>query len=270
MKATVLVDNIGCPGIQGEWGLSIFIEYSDLKILLDTGASGLFAENARQMGLPLDQVDFGVLSHAHYDHADGILCFLKENSKAVFYLRDACEENCYRQTETFAKYIGIRKGTLKEAGDRIVRVSGTFSPAPGVWLLPHTTPGLEKAGEREKMFRQEGLRRRTDDFAHEQSLIFETDHGLVLFNSCCHGGADVVLKEAAAAFLGKPISALVGGFHLFNKSEDFILQLARSLQKIGVSQIFTGHCTGDPAFELLKRELGDRVQQLRCGLVMDL
>ena len=25
MKATVLVDNIGWPGIQGEWGLSIFM-----------------------------------------------------------------------------------------------------------------------------------------------------------------------------------------------------------------------------------------------------
>ncbi len=46
MRATVLVDNLEHNGLKGEWGLSIYIEYRDKKILLDTGASGLFAENA--------------------------------------------------------------------------------------------------------------------------------------------------------------------------------------------------------------------------------
>ena len=42
MKATVLVDNISCNELAGEWGLSIYIEYRDKKILLDTGTSELF------------------------------------------------------------------------------------------------------------------------------------------------------------------------------------------------------------------------------------
>lgn len=29
-----------------------------------------------------------------------------------------------------------------------------------------------------------------DDFTHEQSLVFRTDNGLVIFNSCSHSGAD--------------------------------------------------------------------------------
>ena len=33
MKATVLVDNTAWPGLRGEWGLSIYIEYGD-KIVL--------------------------------------------------------------------------------------------------------------------------------------------------------------------------------------------------------------------------------------------
>ena len=55
MRATVLVDNIGSnignDTIQGEWGLSFFIEYGEARILLDAGQSALFAENARKLGL---------------------------------------------------------------------------------------------------------------------------------------------------------------------------------------------------------------------------
>ena len=38
MKAIVLSDNITANGLSGEWGLSIYIEYGEKKILLDTGA----------------------------------------------------------------------------------------------------------------------------------------------------------------------------------------------------------------------------------------
>ncbi len=63
MKATVLVDNIGNEAAHGEWGLAIYIEYEDKRILLDVGSSGLFAENAEKLGIDLSTVDFAVLSH---------------------------------------------------------------------------------------------------------------------------------------------------------------------------------------------------------------
>ena len=72
MKATVIVDNMENNGIPGEWGLSVFIEYNGVKLLLDTGASSLFADNAAKLGFSLKDVDFAVLSHAHYDHANGM------------------------------------------------------------------------------------------------------------------------------------------------------------------------------------------------------
>ena len=59
MKATVLVDNIADKGLDGEWGLSIYIEYGDRKILLDTGASDLFLQNAlssEQIGVSFCQI----------------------------------------------------------------------------------------------------------------------------------------------------------------------------------------------------------------------
>ena len=50
MQATVLTDNIASGELEGEWGLSIYIEYNGKNILLDTGASDLFAKNAKKLG----------------------------------------------------------------------------------------------------------------------------------------------------------------------------------------------------------------------------
>ena len=273
MRATVLVDNIenniGNDTIQGEWGLSFFIEYGDAKFLLDAGQSGLFAENARKLGLPLEEVDYAVLSHAHYDHADGMETFFECNSRARLYLREGCGENCYRIKEGAWKYIGIREGFLEKYRDRLAYVSGDLEIRQGVWLLPHCTPGLELAGRREKMFLKEGEGWVTDCFAHEQSLVFETPGGLVVFNSCSHGGADTVIHEAAAAFPGRKVRALIGGFHLHNKSEKYVREIAERIRGTGVEEIFTGHCTGDEAYGILREELGDRAHQLRAGLQME-
>ena len=88
MRATILVDNLTKNNLSPEWGLSFYLEYKEHKILLDTGASGRFLKNADDMGIDLTQVDCGVLSHAHYDHADGMGDFFARNQKAVFYLRE--------------------------------------------------------------------------------------------------------------------------------------------------------------------------------------
>lgn len=75
MKAIVVVDNISYENMKGEWGLCIYIEHDDKKILLDTGASGLFLENAKKLGIDIRKIDYAILSHAHYDHADGMRSF---------------------------------------------------------------------------------------------------------------------------------------------------------------------------------------------------
>ena len=271
MRAVFLTDNISNCGLGAEWGLSVYIEYEGHKVLLDTGAGPLFVENADALGIDLSQVAFGVLSHAHYDHADGMGAFFRRNDHAPFYLRDACGEDCYDQeADGGLKYIGIRRGLLAEWADRIVYLSDPFSPLPGVTLLPHTTPGLAEKGRQAKMVRQTPAGPVPDDFGHEQSLIFETDRGLVVFNSCCHAGADLVVTEAAAAFPGRPIYAIIGGFHLYNTPETEVRAFARRLRETGVEHVITGHCTGQEGFDILKDELGELVRQTEVGLILEL
>ena len=63
--------------------------------------------------------------------------------------------------------------------------------------------------------------------------------------------------------------ALIGGFHLHNKSEKYVREISERIRRTGVEEIFTGHCTGDKAYGIMREELGDRVHQLRTGLQME-
>lgn len=266
MIAKVLIDNITKNDLIGEWGLSFYIEYNGHQILLDTGASGNFAENAKKLGVNLEEIECGVLSHAHYDHSDGMPTFFEKNQTASFYLRKGAAENCYGKKWIFSKYIGIQRGVLEKYADRIKYVEGDYELMEGVYLIPHKTPGLEKIAKKVNLYVKENGKMFPDDFAHEHSLVFDTPEGLVIFNSCSHAGVDNIITEVAATFPEKEISAFVGGFHLFQSSKEEVRALAESVRETGIIKIITGHCTGDEAFAVLKEELGDIVEQLYTGM----
>lgn len=269
MKATVIVDNRNNGEISGEWGLCIYIEYKEKKILLDTGASTLFVTNADKLNLSLSDIDIAVLSHAHYDHANGMRKFFEINDKATFYLQNGCAENCYLKKWIFYKYIGIPKGVVTKYRDRIVYASGDYSICEGISLISHKTSGLNAIGKKENMYQKRKGKWYPDDFSHEQSLVFEIPQGLIIFNSCSHGGAVNIINEVSTAYPDKKVLALIGGFHIFNKPENEVRKLAKRIKDTGIEYVYTGHCTGKKAFGILKEELGDVVHQLRVGLTMN-
>ncbi len=266
MQATVLVDNIGQEELPGEWGLSVYIAAGPKRLLLDAGASGLFLSNAAALGLDIAAVDAAVLSHAHSDHADGLADFFQQNSRARLYLRRQAAANCYKIAEGEYKYIGIRPDILQDFANRLEFVDGVYQLLDKVYLLPHATPNLAEQGRLAQMYcRQPDGGWQPDDFAHEQSLVFDTPDGLVIFNSCSHGGVENIVNEACRQ-LGRPARMLIGGFHLYQRSADDVRSLARRLRQMNLQAVYTGHCTGQPAFDILRQELGEKVFQLQVGL----
>lgn len=271
MKVYVLVDNNDGAGLKGEWGLSFYIEYADKTVLLDAGLSPLFAVNAEKMGLDLNRVDLAVLSHAHDDHANGLDRFFELNDHAKLYVAQGCDENCYDRHGLRFKYAGVPRGIMTRHADRIVKADPDMFIAEGIRLLGHSTPGLEKLGRMEKMYLRQGfLRYVPDDFSHEHSLVFEMGDGVVVFNSCSHAGADNIINEVIQAYPDKRIIAMIGGFHLFNKSDDYVRAFARRVGDTGVEAVYTGHCTGQKAWDIMHEELGDKVHALQTGLVFEL
>ena len=268
-KLTVIVDNKANDELAGEWGLSILVEHNGKKILVDAGASELFAQNMKMLGINIADIDYGVLSHAHYDHGNGIPRFFSDNKKAKFYLRDAAEENCYKKVLFFKKYIGIPKHLKRDFADRIEYVSGDCKLCDDAWLVPHKNPDLESIGKRELMFRKIGHTWKPDDFSHEQSLVLDTEKGLLIINSCSHGGVVNIINEVKSTFPGKKIYGIIGGFHLFNKSEDEVRSVAENIAKTGIEYVCTGHCTRERAYGILKEVLGEKLEQLSVGLVKE-
>lgn len=291
MIIQVLIDNRessgdSCAILQPEWGLAALIEYNGRKILLDTGASQKFAANAGAMNLDLSAVDAGVLSHAHFDHSDGLDAFFKVNSHAKFYLRKGAGENCYSTRKflkffTRHKYIGIHRGWLKRYSHRIEFVGGSADSAgspveiqPGVYLVGHSDRVLDSAGRAAigrsvGQYVKENGKFRPDSYDHEQSLVFDTPEGLFVMNSCSHGGADNIVKEVQQAFPDKKIYALLGGFHLFKTPDAKVREFAERLRALDVQKIYTGHCTGERAFEILREVLGDRAEQMYTGMKIE-
>lgn len=271
VRITVLSENTGCETCEGEHGLSLYIERNTDHILLDAGQSDLFYENAGKLGIDIGGVNYAILSHSHYDHADGFETFFKVNKDANLYVRKGTGEYFYSKHSEL-KYIGPKKGMLEANKNRIIYVDEKYySIGDGdMFLVPHSTRGLSAIGEKSNLYKMEGERLVPDDFAHEQSFVINTSKGLVIFNSCSHGGPANVIHEVLQQENRYPVYAYIGGFHLSKYPDEDVLAFAETLKDLQVERIITGHCTGDRACHILKEQLGDKVEQMHAGMVIEM
>lgn len=277
MNITVLIENTSDLELQAEHGLSLFIEYNGEKYLLDAGSTGIFVENAECLKIPLEQVECCILSHGHYDHAGGFGRFLKLNSKACLYMMRTAVDKYYSLSGGLHE-IGIPENVLIYQ-DRFRLIEENTKLAEGMWLIPHTTEGLEKIGKRAGLLKKNGEELLPDDFLHELSLVFDTEKGLVIFNSCSHAGIKNILEEVKAVFPEKKLYAFLGGLHMKGTkdgqeictfSEEEIQEIAVYLQAAGLEYLYTGHCTGQPGYEPLLKYMGDKLKRLSTGATIEL
>lgn len=118
MKVYTLIDNVSrSDEYRSEFGLSYLIRTEKHTVLFDSGASGLFAENAEKMGVHLEDVDIAVLSHGHFDHGGGLEHFLRLNRKAKIYMSEKAFREYFNSS---GKYIGLRADLMRS--DRIVYI----------------------------------------------------------------------------------------------------------------------------------------------------
>ena len=267
LKIYVLVDNTAKPSFLCEWGLSILIDADESRILLDTGSSNMFAKNAKQLGIDLASVRFGILSHAHYDHSDGMDAFFSLNDSAPFLIREGSDENCFGLKEGSLEYIGIQKGLLSRFHDRIRYVSGVYEITDGIWLVPHRQADCSAIARRNDLYVRNQKAYFPDRFFHEQSLVIDTSRGLIVFSSCSHTGIMSILEDIRQALGRSDICAYVGGLHLYKLTDPELSDLCDKIEDSAIARIFTGHCTGDHAYRFLQDRLGTRIVQFYSGYV---
>lgn len=268
MRIINLIENTeGSHDCLFEHGLSFYIETDKHKLLVDTGASHAFLINAEKLGVDVKQIDMVILSHGHYDHAGGILGFAEQNPTAKIWMQRSAGEAYYHKNDSMEKYIGIDSGimglpqlVLLNGDKKIDEELSLFCGVTGRKLWPSGNLELK---------RKEGDEFYQDEFRHEQYLVIEEAGKRVLISGCAHNGILNILDKYHEIY-GEFPDAVISGFHMRKKSgyteEDFevIKEIAIELKKTN-TRFYTGHCTGELPYQILKEYMGEQLEYVHSG-----
>jgi 7,8-dihydropterin-6-yl-methyl-4-(beta-D-ribofuranosyl)aminobenzene 5'-phosphate synthase len=274
MIIKTLVENISDnPNLGVEHGLSLYIETMRHKILFDTGASQLFAENARKMGVDLATVDIAILSHGHYDHGGGLKTFLALNHTAKIYMNKNAFQNHYSQSIfSQQKYIGLDQGLLPNP--RFVFVEDGLIIDEELELFSHIAGNRFPPSGNQDLYMEHNGELLQDDFSHEQNLIISENGKILLVAGCAHKGIVNIVNQFYQDKKRMP-DVVIGGFHLYNgaakrdEAPSIVTGIGQALMATKV-QYFTGHCTGKKSYEQLKGILGDKLGYISTGSQINL
>ena len=91
----------------------------------------------------------------------------------------------------------------------------------------------------------------------------------VLLSGCAHHGILNIMSHYRKMYGNDP-DYVISGFHLMQKdgySEEDIRSIGHTacVLRSGKTVFYTGHCTGEKPFEVLKNVLGDRIHYFHCG-----
>ena len=56
---------------------------------------------------------------------------------------------------------------------------------------------------------------------------------------------------------GKPIQAVIGGFHLNAETQPTVFGVGKALLEMEIPEVYTGHCTGEMQTDILAEVLGE-------------
>ena len=253
----------------GEWGYSALIEADGYTVLFDTGERpDTVLRNAEELGIDLSTVDAVILSHNHFDHTGGLVTLrrtLKEKNESALQQAHAGEGIFLPRTmdqEAVAKLPPIPEELLVSAlevrddyealGGRFTLHAEPYELHPGMWItgpIPRIHPEknwtplmrIERNGSLEE-----------DTIPEDQALVINTDKGLVVIAGCGHAGIVNTMEYARTITDGKPVHAVLGGFHLLSLTDEKVGWTGAKMREFGVEHVMGAHCTGISAVNLLR------------------
>jgi len=280
MKITVLTENTKLKNsdLIAEHGISLFIEKNGYKILFDTGGPQESAiKNASRLGIDLRKVDAVIISHGHDDHTGGLLKFFQINDKAPVYLKKEALGSYYSKRPEGEKYIGIDSEIPEKHMERLHFVDETAEIAQDVFLVPNIKKDFPIPCSNHVLFKEINGKLVMDNFKHELFMVIENDKDLTVLTGCGHSGTKNIVNTAKEVFPDKKIGTVIGGFHLQAGARTFevakkeeIEEIAEWLKLKAAGQIYTGHCTGERGFNIMKPILSDKLKSIYTGMEITL
>jgi 7,8-dihydropterin-6-yl-methyl-4-(beta-D-ribofuranosyl)aminobenzene 5'-phosphate synthase len=262
MKLTVLMDNttiLDTPYLS-ESGLSFLIETEDAKIVFDTGFSPIFLSNARKMGIDLTDITAVVISHGHNDHTNGLPALgklLQRKGKRVpVILHPTCMEK---------KWWTNKDGTLDEIGmpfdPEALEMYYDVTPVEGVTKIGDSVYFLGTIPREDPEANEPiGLVANTEGFLvsdfvlDDSAIVYDGSDGLVIINGCAHSGLVNILSYTQYLFPGKPITSVIGGFHMLSKDQTWLEATAAKIRSFEPKKIYPCHCTDEASRATLRNQ----------------
>jgi len=188
----ILDDNVGSPGLLNEWGWSVYIDFSNYKVLFDADTSPqVIKYNSSKLGVDLGGLEWGFLSHHHRDHSGGFEYVALVKPGLTVYVPPG--------DTSYLERIGLTPIVVEEP----------YRIREDVW----------STGSLNAYYRS--------DLLWEHGLVVKTSQGPVLIVGCSHPGVDV-LAEKAYEVTGEKLYLVIGGFHAPSREElDRLAELTR-------------------------------------------
>jgi 7,8-dihydropterin-6-yl-methyl-4-(beta-D-ribofuranosyl)aminobenzene 5'-phosphate synthase len=275
-RITILCENlVGRLVGSGEHGFSAFIETDQGNYLFDTGSGRSIVPNSLALNKDLKSIRKIFLSHGHYDHTGGLPEVLKLKGKVdvhahphVFLDRIAVLKEEDREIKRF---IGIfyKERYLESLGANFVFNTDFKEVEKGFFLtgeVPRQT-NFEKPDPR--LFSEMDGAMTNDLFLDDQSLILDTDKGIVLILGCAHAGIINIIHHVINKLGKKKFHAILGGTHLDFLTPEQLEESIKSLKKMEIEKIGVSHCTGMKAAFQLHQGFGDRFFYGCVGSVLE-
>lgn len=213
---------------QPDWGFACLVEGLEKSLLFDTGADGrILLSNMQKLGIQARDINVVFLSHAHKDHTGGLESLLSRNPALEVWL-----------PQFFAS--DFKEGIAKR-GARIVEVETSQKICEGA-----LTSGV------------------IEGWIKEQSLVLDTEEGLVLVTGCAHPRITHIIERVKELFK-KEIFLALGGFHLAGFTRSEIKKIIEKFRDSGVRRAGPCHCSGDEARMLFAEEYKDDFVNIGVG-----
>ncbi len=258
MKISILTDNNPGSHTPAEHGLSYFIEYDGKRLLFDTGQSDIFLRNAETMKVNMSDIDMVILSHGHFDHANGLghltggrlLCH-----PGIFVKR-------YRKSDK--TYIGLvnTKSELYTKFEVLESVR-PYKISEKIFFLGEIPRLTEFESRTTPFVFEDGM---PDYVMDDSAVALVLKDGLFVVTGCGHSGVVNTLEHARKITGVNKIFGIMGGFHLKDAGVQ-TRETIRYLQENKVTHVHPSHCTELPALVAFYESFG--IKQVRTGDVFN-
>ena len=234
VSITTIYDNYQYnPGLKTGWGFSCLVKTENITLLFDTGGdSETLLSNMEKLKILPSEVDIIVLSHIHGDHTGGLKGFLEKNSKVKVYLPKSFPSSFKTDVES-------EGATAIDVHEPIEIEKGTYT-----------------TGELGVLIK-------------EQSLIINTEKGIIVITGCAHPGIVNIVRKAKE-ITNENIYLVLGGFHLGGVSDSNLKSIIADFRKLGVEKVAPCHCSGDRCRELFKEEYKDNFISNGVGKIIEI